>query len=262
MSTEEREDSELGEVTEPLFEERGGFPREYAKNATVFKSGHDLPPDVAYQNNALRRSRGSSALGAPKIETRVTSTFDARPINARDFWETGTGVIQATYFASVTPPFWVLNTGAGFQNAFLQNFTVPDGYIAILRGFKFKVLDPTVTVLRPANLIDTFFISIAGGTTGALISILVDDIPQPNFTNITGLGFRQNDLVPCYILANAGQVITLKVFPPLTLDYPQIAGGVGPTTDLFVYQTNGTLQGNLILDTGLPLQYEPGSKYG
>lgn len=39
--------------------------------------------------------------GAPKTKAKVVSTFDARPINAYDFWSTGPATIVSDYTGGV-----------------------------------------------------------------------------------------------------------------------------------------------------------------
>ena len=71
-------------------------------------------------------------------------------------------------------------------------FTVPDGYVAILRAFRF-VVDPVLDL----------------PCTEVLISILVDDIPQNNYDRLP-LGSEQDIFLPTWILADNGQRIALR----------------------------------------------------
>lgn len=107
-------------------------------------------------------------------------------------------------------------------------FIVPDGYIAVLRAFKYTA-DPVLNL----------------PCTDVLISILVDDIPQPNYDQIP-LGSEQDTLLPCYILANEGQEIALR--------YDNSSAAPGLSVDVCV-----TFHGNLLLRTGVPIEYEPGN---
>lgn len=107
-------------------------------------------------------------------------------------------------------------------------FTVPEGYVAILREFKY-VVDPVLNL----------------PCTDVLISILVDDIPQPNYDQMP-LGSEQENFIPCYILADNGQRIALR--------YDNSAAAPAFSVDVCV-----TFHGNLLLRTGVPIEYEPGN---
>jgi hypothetical protein len=97
MSREDLENQQLGELSEELFEERGGFPGGGPK-AEAFQSGKQMPPDWAYQNKALN-SLQNAQLGQTQVLTRVTTIFDARPINAED-WT----VVDKQRVENFTPP--------------------------------------------------------------------------------------------------------------------------------------------------------------
>ena len=77
---EDRENN-LGDLPEPIARER----RENYPNRPVERSR--LPPDIAANARALEAQRGAP-IGAPVMGAHVTSTYDARPINARDFIHT------------------------------------------------------------------------------------------------------------------------------------------------------------------------------
>ena len=107
-------------------------------------------------------------------------------------------------------------------------FTVPEGYMAILRGFSFTV-DPVLDL--PCNEV--------------LISLLVDDIPQNNYDQL-GLGSEQPVLLPTWILADNGQRIALRY------DNSAAVTAVSVEVCLILY-------GNLLLRTGVPIEYEQGN---
>ena len=84
MSKEELEQQNLGELSEPLFiEHEGRFPQH--EGSTQFESGKQIPPDINYQSK-VEQTLDNSELGSIPQSTRVTTTYDARPINARDFF--------------------------------------------------------------------------------------------------------------------------------------------------------------------------------
>ena len=222
MSREEEEGQEnyLGEVPETLFLERGGFPPQ-AKGPT-FESGQQLPPDIAYQDN-IQQNVGNAPLGTVPQKTYVTTVFDARPINARDFF--------TSKFESVVnglPPSYNMDT----------DFIVPNGYIAILRGiwWSFGNNMPLGGETNPPPLNDASFD----------VSILVNGIATPNFDSIGSYGVFLNKFEKTYILAESQQTITLR----LTISPNQDGASVDVATKM---------RGNLLLKKGLPLNFEPGS---
>lgn len=107
-------------------------------------------------------------------------------------------------------------------------FTVPEGYVAVLRAFKYTA-DPVLNL----------------PCTSVLISILVDDIPQPNYDQMA-LGSEQDVLLPTYILADNGQRIALR--------YDNSIAAPAFSVEVCV-----TFYGNLLLRTGVPIEYEPGN---
>ena len=111
-------------------------------------------------------------------------------------------------------------------------FTVPDGYVAILRAFRF-VVDPVLDL----------------PCTEVLISILVDDIPQNNYDRLP-LGSEQDIFLPTWILADNGQRIALR--------YDNSGANGGSGTEVSV-EVCVTFYGNLLLRTGVPIEYEHGN---
>lgn len=107
-------------------------------------------------------------------------------------------------------------------------FVVPEGYVAILRAFSFTA-DPVLDL--PCNEV--------------LISLLVDDIPQNNYDQL-GLGSEQPIFLPTWILADNGQRIALRY------DNSAAVTAVSVEVCLILY-------GNLLLRTGVPIEYEQGN---
>lgn len=227
MSREEEDElssQQLGTLPETLLEERGGIPRSRP-------DGYDnrrraAPGDIAYQQSVQALVRGAP-IGSSSQKTLVTTTFDARPINARDF------VVSEKVEFTAQNPGVLIPADLTFQ--------VPDGYIAILRGFKWSFRAQTISDM------------LINGNEQRLLftpSVLVDNATQPNYDDIGEIGIWMNNLFPCYILANSLQIITLRLQPAIGPD-----GNDTNITD----KIKMTMQGNLLLAKALPLQYEPGS---
>ncbi len=227
MSREESEDNEflksqLGELSEDIFTERGGFPP--TAKGVQFESGKQLPPDIAYQNSTQEEIDNSGIVGSIPQTTFITSTFDARPINARDFSVSGKRTMSTTVLDVITP-------------ASLE-IIVPNGYVGILRGFKWRFTD-------------NFPFGSGGGSPNDFdfaAAVYVSGTVQPNFDDLDELGVFLNDYQPCYILADSLQTIELRLTP--------IADSGSATSARPIL----AMYGNLLLRKGLPLQYEPGSR--
>lgn len=219
---EENEDyqNELGELSEPTFEERGGFPPQ--AKGVQYQPGQQLPPDMAYQNEA-NAGLGTAVLGGPALGTYVTTTYDARPINARDFFTSAINNAETDGSTAGEIP-------ADFS------FTVPQGYVAVLRGVAWDFSIPSLADEGSPSPDYNYTFTVR---------LQVDGIAVPNYDDIAGFGAFLNDLVPCYVLANEGQTITLSV--RITSDNALTIG------------VNQKLYGNLLLSRGLPTNFEPGS---
>lgn len=211
-------DNSMGELSEDLLIERGGFGAEV--KGVPFQSGKEIPPDIAYQTEVEQIAEQATTQSVPQ-STRVTTVYDARPINARDWTEAGT-ILMSTDFTASTP-------------AELE-FIVPKGYVAIMRGFRWMYTDTFpfgVGAVPPNNY------TVDAG-------IFVDDTVQPDYDEIAELGVFLNTLYPCYILAAELQKITLRITPRADAAF----------SSANVYME---MYGNLLLSKGLPLQYQPGS---
>lgn len=162
----QRQHGDLGELPEDIERERGESYPERGNTAPI----QGLPSDVAYQ---ARIAEQKSVIGSPKTNSKVETTFDARPINAVDFYESG-----GTF-------------GYGVPNASFT-FQVPEGRIGILRKFRyeFSPIYPNI----PFNNIVT--------------SIQVSGITVPGYTGMQ-LAQYVPDWIDCYALAGEGQYITL-----------------------------------------------------
>ncbi len=169
--------------------------------------------------------------GTVPVDANVITTFDARPINGRDF-------SQLIYLSSSN-----INTNASIS------YTVPDGYIGILRWFSYEL---SISQSLGSDYMDVYgnFNGIGAGPppNGAITSVTITSggSPSPDFS---GVPFGTSvDRQPCYILCEAGAqiVLTFRLLSNPS-NWDSIHGGWMQ------------LYGNLILDTGRPLEFEPGT---
>lgn len=112
------------------------------------------------------------------------------------------------------------------------SYTVPPGYVAILRKFRYKF----------ARVVE------GAGVISPVCSLLVNNIIQPDYNNMS-LGYYMDKPHPCYILAGENQLITFTITLTLAL--------APSTTELFRVYVE--LYGNALLGRALPLNYEPGN---
>jgi len=201
----------LGELSEELLLERQeNFPRGNIPDAG------DTPGDIAYQESV---SGSQQIPGTMTQGVEVTSVYDARPINARDFLVSGTD--------TMTPG----NGGAEKRIASFE-YTVPQGFIGILRAFRYEVdlVVPTPTL--------NFF----------LTTLFINDSPVDDYVQI-GLGQTVNNFIPTYLVAEPGSIFKIE----LTLGSAVPSLTANKTLLMFLY-------GNNLLSRGLPARLEPGNK--
>ncbi|MES9858991.1 MAG: hypothetical protein ABW166_20675 [Sedimenticola sp.] len=221
MSHEEREDNEdngLGELPMPNRIERGeniGYSNEgtrfdrFGGKSLLDNRNYGAPYDISQENDV--RSRPGEIGSVPR-RFDVTSTFDARPVNARDFLE--------TFLITIVP-------GEG-PTTESNSFTVPDGYIGVVRGFRYFV----------SNVVDVF-------GEPFLVSLIANSTIVSNYDNMA-LPQILNAPIPCYAISNYLKNIGLKI------NHPPVRGGLDRDVEIRV-----EMYGNLLLSRGIPSQYEP-----
>lgn len=224
MAHEDNEEYQgLGELSEDIFNERGGFPPQ--AKGTQYVPGQSLPPDIAYQSEVDSSAAGAS-LGSPSQETFVTSTYNIRPINARDFVIAEKQTMLLDAVGNATPAE--------------VSFLVPNGYVGVLQKFAWSFIDPLPlgdnSIIPPVQ--NNFLFTAA---------VYVNETVQPDYDALERLGVWLNRPFPAYVLANALQKITLRITP---------FADTGITVNSQVLMK---IYGNVLLAKGLPLEYEPGS---
>lgn len=236
MSNEEREHEEngLGELPEPLFNERGGFPKDLGGD--TFDPTQQLPPDLNYQQGARADSQGASLLSPPYKE-QVTSIHGVRPINARDF--VYTQQIRVNIYAEAQEQFRVV-------------FEVPQGFVAILKSFRWEFSNPN---RLPTALYNTNELQYLRIESGNVVQQNYDDLwPRELFDYSADPSAADSMQVPLsgafetYVLADEGKLIELVGALPASL-----------VPDVVRSLIDFTMYGTLLLKRGLPVVFEPGS---
>lgn len=168
--------------------------------------------------------------GSPYADVVFITNFDARPLNGHDFLATG---------------------GADFGNETsfgIFNFTVPDGRVAILRGFKYA-FSPIFNLTFESEFTgaaDSFVGRICVGlpaefSGGAIVQSGVAQLGYSDFR----LGQQVLDWQPTYIIADSGETLSIIV-----------RQSTGAVYSFFHAQ----FYGNLLLKTGRPTSFEPGTE--
>lgn len=122
------------------------------------------------------------------------------------------------------------------------NYTVEDGLVAVLRGFRYS-LEPIFAAIPVAAI--TGKLTVGGPATSGFGVLLSGGADVPGFANFQ-LGQYQADYQPCYVLAGSGMTISL------ILTFSGAYAALTPST------VNVEFYGNNLLATGRPVNYEPG----
>ena len=222
MSIEEREDNELGELPSSLLQERregvdyvneGTRYDGFSAKSLFDNRSYGPPPDIALES-AVRNRPGE--MGSIPRRFDVTSTFDARPVNGRDFLETFSFAFS-------------VDGDAGTSDTETLLFNVPDGYVGVIRGFRYHLS-------RFLNIEDR----------SMTVSVIADGVVLNNYDNML-LEQIVNDFIPVYGISTGLKNIGLIITHPHPIEI-LTAETVGCRVELY---------GNLLLSRGIPSQYEP-----
>lgn len=124
------------------------------------------------------------------------------------------------------------------------NYTVPDGRVAILRGFRYE-LAPLFGSVVPADISGALLVGSPVVDDGGG-NIVARGIEVPQFSGFQ-LGQAMDDYQACYVLAAPGQ--TISILLTFSVAYQALA----------VTSFHCIFYGNLLLQTGRQLEFEPGN---
>lgn len=191
-----------------------------------------LPADIEKNFQTLGVDK-ETKLGSPSIPASVTSVYDARPINARDWMitqypTTNLGVPEAADTLEAT-------------------FAVPEGFVGVLRRFRWQ----PGRLLSPSNedLGDGSYIGYIPSVT-----LLVDNIVVPDYD---GLKFGVSMVSPAdtFVLAAAGSIFKMRLIVSSAFKTLYNDAGLGGNL-AFKFE----MYGQLLLTRGLPLPFEVSSQ--
>jgi hypothetical protein len=233
--TEGRE-SELGDLPDSLLKAReeqatdNQEPEFIPPGANIMsgRASQGIPMDIAREARILKRP---GEIGSVTLPYGVTSTYDGRPINARDFL-----VTKAVSFT----------VAAELEIATVEaNYTIPGGFIGVWRGFG---VEPGVTIAYSLDDQQTGYVF-----TSIKYTLLINDVVVPDYENMA-LGQVVNNMdLKTWVLGLEQQTFTVRII------YDQTLGdiAVGDTNDMFF---NVHFYGQNLLTRGLPLPFEIASQ--
>lgn len=232
---EDRENELLGELPPVISRERreNYHPRDVAGVRRV-------PLDVAANARALEQQQGAP-IGTPAIIAQTTTTYDARPINARDW------VLQR-YIGLKLP---VTDTDA----IITITKTVSAGFIAILRKIK-------ISLEFPVTLGVTGVVANAATDITAVIAALVptyklyvNNIVVPNYDAL--IYSADERYVDTFVMASENQTISVEIYfsNAFLLAYNALSADPG-----FSAAVRVDMYGQELLARGLPLPFEVASQ--
>lgn len=202
----------------------GGVP------SPLIRGDTGVPTDIAAEHR-IRSIEGKIA--SPGIPANVTSVYDARLINGRDFLHTQKLTITAD---AMTPASSILTATAEFE--------IPQGFTGVLRGFSYQ---PHIVVeFTNTFYVDTETVSFVPITS----TLLIDELVIPDY-NLMDLGQSVEFNLPLFSIATAGQKFKLR----LTYDVDVAIAAIcvmGAKT----FHISTQLYGNLLLSRGLPREFE------
>jgi len=237
MSNEfEDRENQLGELTMPIAVERGELSRETRDRIppripAVTPLGQPrpagTPSDIITENRAL--DGGQGVIGSPNIPGSVTTVYDALPINARDFLHTGLDFVELQF------------DGTKKATATLE-YTVPDGFTGVLRGFRFS---PSIIAAFSADE------RRAGDEFNAVkASLFIDGSNVPDYTDML-LGQAASFTIPTFVIATSGQKFILSVTVSQSYLVKTVFGSATGKADFLL-----ELSGNNLLTRDIPPAFE------
>jgi hypothetical protein len=167
----------------------------------------------------------------PALLYQVVSMYDSRPIQGYDFQKSECSFIN---WAGVPPVF------APFDAV---NFIVPNNVVAVVRHFQYQVID------APVN-------AVVEGDCWLQSDMFVNDLPVRNYNKMIHPVFME-DAFPTFIIVDERLEIRLQlsIFDPNNTEFSQTLNGLQAPVIANIY-------GNLILKTGVPIEFEIANAIG
>lgn len=216
----------FGELPEDLSDERGDL------DTYGLKPAEQLLPDMA-SAQVSRADADLTGVGSPRIDYSVRSTFDTRPINAREFnlWFTADT-------ASEPPPALTIDV-------FRSCFFVPDGYVALVRGVT-VLLSPPIT--PEFNNYDGLLAVAVNGARVDPPDVPIGPVNGNSVLSQTDTPFQTNQEILTHVLADQNSTVGL---------FLDVGSAAFDSANLQV-----GFRGVLLLKTGVPAQFQAANEAG
>jgi hypothetical protein len=165
-----------------------------------------VPP--GQQVDSARTAYDNTPIGPIPFAYDVRAVFDSRPVNGYDF-------------------NIVVSTSGELVNPITISFTVPNGYVAVLKRVISFIESPI-----PASAL----------RSDVLLTLLLNQGVVPNNANIP-VGIEQDDLVRCFVIADQGSVLSARLV---------VSAAILALTPTYTIQ----FYGNLLQKTNIPTPFE------
>ncbi len=225
----------LGELSRSLGVERGELEAYDLEGKEAPPGG--VPGGAAQVSDLARGTGLIETLETQRISPRppallyqVVSTFDSRPIQAYDFQDSECQFIN---WGGAPPTFSPVSL----------NYTVPDNTVAVLRSFRYQVID------APVN-------AVVEGDCWLQSDLFVNDLPVREYDQMLHPVFMQL-FFPTFVIIDERKRLrlTLSTFDPANTEFSQALDGIGSPVIFELY-------GNLLLKTGVPIEFEISNPIG
>lgn len=221
----------LGELSRSLGVERGELDAFDLEGDRAPPGGNPKVADLA-RGTGLIETIETQRISPrpPALLYQVVSTFDSRPIQAYDFQDSECDFIN---WAGTPPVFPAVSL----------NFTIPDNTVAVLRSFRYQVID------APVN-------AVVEGDCWLQSDLFVNDLPVREYDRMLHPVFMQL-FFPAFVIVDERKRLrlTLSIFDPTNTEFAQVLNGLQAPVLFEIY-------GNLLLKTGVPIEFEISNPIG
>lgn len=187
--------------------------------------------DLQRSTGLVADTQGYVSPRPPALLYQVVATYDSRPIQAYDFQDSECSSIN---WAGAPPTFAPFNA---------VTYIVPENTVAVVRSFRYQVVDPPVNI-------------VVEGDCWLQSDLFVNDLPVREYNKMVH-PVQMDDQFPCFIIVDERLEIRLRlsVFDPNNTEFAAALNGVSAPVIANIY-------GNLILKTGVPVEFEIANAIG
>lgn len=227
----------LGELSRQLAMERGELAAFDLKGRYAPPATPGGPPMVAKSADLNREQaivdRTTNYTVSPRppaLLYEVVATYDSRPIQGYDFQDSECKLLE---WGGVPPTF----------DPVQLDFVVPENVVAVLRSFRYQVID------APVN-------AVVEGDCWLQSDILVDETPVREYNVMLHPVFMQL-FFPTFVIVDERRKISLRLstFDPANTEFAGALDGTESPVLLEIY-------GQLLVKTGIPVAFEISNPIG